>query len=211
MNALKTIYEPLLSDLLLPTKTISIEEAQNIFEYFKNNPLFRWSDANNDCEDRANAICILLTEWKIPNYKGWVFGGAYLKKEQGYLMNLWNYHVAAALPVYENNETAFYIIDPATSPQLEHISVWAEKVTHVSCSYYLIKDSSYYIFPPVKLRRDNWNRQNKQNFAWTIQGLAGINGVSKKGQAAIAFNKYRIANTAQRFRWLKYHKPEQLG
>ncbi len=201
----------MLSDLVPDTKTVSIEEARKIFEYFKNNTLFRWRNANNDCEDRANAICILLTEWKIPNYKGWVFGGAYLKREQGYLMNLWNYHVAAALPVKENDEIAFYIIDPATSPQLEHISVWAEKVTDVSCSYYVIKDSSYYIFPPFKLRRDNWNRQNKQNYKWTIQGLAGINGVSKKGQAAIVFNKHRIANTAQRFCWFKYHKPEQLS
>ncbi len=210
MSDQKTIYEPMLSDLVLDTKTISIEEAHKIFDYFKNNLLFRWNDANNDCEDRANAICILLDEWHIPNYKGWVFGGAYIRRPEGSLMNLWNYHVAAALPVDENGDIAIYIIDPATSPQLEHISMWAEKVTHMARSYYLIKHSSYYIFPPFTLYKDDWNKQNKQNFKWTIQGLAGINGVSKKGQAAVAFNKHRIAKVAKQFRWLKYHKPMEL-
>ena len=201
----------MLSDIVLETKTVSKEQAQQIFNYFKNHPLFRWSDANNDCEDRANAICILLKEWNVPNYKGWVFGGAYLKRQEGSLMNLWNYHVATALPVDENGEIAFYIIDPATSPQLEHISTWAEKVTDMACSYYLIKDSNYYIFPPYKLFRDNWYRQNKQNFKWTIQGLAGINGVSKSGQAAVAFNKHRIKNTEKEFRKLKYRKPDEIS
>ena len=200
----------MLSDIVLDTKTISKEQAQKIFDYFKNNPLFRWGNANNDCEDRANAICLLLTEWKIPNYKGWVFGGAYLKRQTGSLLNLWNYHVAVALPVQENGEIAFYIIDPATSPQLDHLSIWAEKVTDVSCSYYLIKDSSYYIFPPYQLFRDNWYRQNNQNFKWTIQGLAGINGVSKSGQAQLVFNKHRIKKTEKKFLRLKYQKPQEL-
>ncbi len=200
----------MLSDIVLETKTITKEEAQKIFDFFKNHPLFHWGDANNDCEDRANAICLLLTEWGIPNYKGWVFGGAYLKREEGSLVNLWNYHVAAALPVSENGEPVFYIIDPATSPLLEHIATWAEKVTDMACSYYLIKDSSYYIFPTCKLYRDNWNRQNRQNFKWTIQGLAGINGVSKQGQAAVIFNKNRIRNTERKFQDLLYHKPAEL-
>ncbi len=200
----------MLSDIVLNAHTISKEYAQKIFDYFTNNSLFKWSDANNDCEDRANAICLLLTEWKIPNYKGWVFGGAYLKRQEGSLVNLWNYHVAAAVPVMENGEVAFYIIDPATSQQLEHIATWAEKVTHVACSYYVIKDSSYYIFPPYKLFRDNWYRQNKQNLKWTIQGLAGINGVSKSGQAALVFNKQRIRNAARKFARLKSGKPEVL-
>ena len=208
MSDWKTIYEPMLSDLVLDTKTITREQAQTLFDHFKNNPLFRWGDAVNDCEDRANAICLLLTEWNIPNYKGWVFGGGYLKQQPGSLTNFWNYHVAAALPVKENGEVAFYIIDPATLPTLEHISVWAEKVTDVSTSYYVIKDSSYYIFEAGRLYRNNWNRQNRQNFKWTIQGLAGINGVSKRGQAALVFNKRRIANTAKKFQKERHRKPD---
>lgn len=200
----------MLSDLVLTTKTISKEYAERILVYFKNNPLFRWSDAHNDCEDRANAICILLKEWNIPNYKGWVFGGAYLKRQEGSLINFWNYHVAAALPVSENGETVFYMIDPSTSGMLEPIALWAEKATDVACSYYLIKDSSNYIFPGCKLFRDNWHKQNKQNLKWTIQGLAGINGVAKSGQAALVFNKRRIENMEHKFRKIKTHIPEEL-
>jgi len=200
----------MLSDIVLDTKTITKEQAEKIFDFFKNNSLFHWSDANNDCEDRANAICILLKDWNIPNYKGWVFGGAYLKQQEGSLVNLWNYHVAAALPVMENNQIYFYIIDPATSPVLEHIAIWADKVTNYGSSYYLIKDSNYYIFPTCKLFRDNWHKQNQQNFKWTIQGLAGINGVSKIGQAAVAFNKNRIRNTEKKFQKLRYQKPAEL-
>ena len=192
----------MLSDIVLGSQTVSKEYAEQIFSYFQTNSLFRWSDAHNDCEDRANAICILLKEWNIPNYKGWVFGGAYLKREEGSLINLWNYHVAAALPVSENNEVVLYMIDPATSERLEPIYVWAEKATHVACSYY--------IFPTCKLFRDNWYRQNKQNYKWTLQGLAGVNGVAKSGQAALVFNKQRIANAEKKFNHLKHHQPEKL-
>ncbi len=84
-------------------------KPKQIFDFFKQHPLFHWNDANNDCEDRANAICILLSKWGIPNYKGWVFGGAYLKREEGSLVNFWNYHVAAALPILENGEPIFIL------------------------------------------------------------------------------------------------------
>lgn len=206
----KTIYEPNLSDIVLNTQTVSKEYAEKVFSFFKNEVLFRWSDAFNDCEDRANAICILLEEWKIPNYKSWVFAGAFLRRQEGSLVNFWNYHVAAALPVLENGELVFYVVDPATSQTLEHIAVWAEKVTDSASSYYLIKDSNYYIFPTSKMFRDNWNKQNKQNYKWTVQGLAGINGVSKRGQAALVFNKQRIENTEQKFKRLMNNKPKDL-
>src|SRR3982751_5946806 len=148
---MKTIYEAFLSDVAINTETILKEQAERIFNYFKGNPLFRWRDANNDCEDRANAICILLDEWQIPNFKAWVFAGSYLKKEEGSLVNLWNYHVAALLPVSENGSTVFYVIDPATSRALETIANWAEKVTGTAWSYYLIKTGDYYIFPNGKI------------------------------------------------------------
>ncbi len=207
-NNMKTVYEAFLSDIAIDTETILKEQAERIFSYFKGNPLFRWSDANNDCEDRANAICILLKEWQIPNFKAWVFAGAYLKKEEGSLVNLWNYHVAALLPVSENGETVFYVIDPATSQKLEHISVWAEKVTDKACTYYLIKEGTYYIFPAGNICRDNWLRSSRRNYNWTLQGLAGINGVSKTGQAALAFKKSRVRKVEDHFRKLRYNKPQ---
>jgi hypothetical protein len=205
---IKTRYEACLSDIAINSKTIAKERADKIFTYFRQHPLFRWSDANNDCEDRANAICILLEEWQIPNFKAWVFAGTYLKKEEGSLVNLWNYHVAALLPVSENGSTVFYVIDPATSGALETVANWAEKVTGMAWSYYLIKTGDYYIFPNRKIGKDNWFRRNRRNYNWTLQGLAGINGVSKTGQAALAFKKSKIRKVEDRFRKLRYNKPQ---
>jgi hypothetical protein len=103
-----------LSDEILSGNAITKQVAEKLFVFFKNCPLFRWADANNDCEDRANAICILLDQWEMQNGKGWVFSG-YVFKKTGFLKNLWKYHVAALLPVREGDEVTYYIIDPATS------------------------------------------------------------------------------------------------
>jgi hypothetical protein len=207
-NSLKTRFEAFLSDVAINTKTIAREQAENIFTYFQTHPLFRWTNANNDCEDRANAICILLDEWQIPNFKAWVFAGAYLKKQEGSLVNLWNYHVAALLPVSENGNTVFYVIDPATNQRLEPIANWAENVTGMAWSYYLIKEGEYYIFPGEKICKDNWFRRSRRNYNWTLQGLAGINGVSKTGQAALAFKKSKVRKVEDHFRKLRYSKPQ---
>jgi hypothetical protein len=206
-NSTKTRFEASLSDMVVDTNTISKERAEKIFTFFKNNQLFQWRNCSNDCEDRANAICILLDQWGIPNYKAWVFAGAYLKKKEGSLVNFWNYHVAAVLPVTEGEERVFYVIDPGTGQQLNTVEDWAEKVTSIARSYYLIKESSYYIFAAGKIDKHNWYRRNRRNYNWTLQGLAGINGVSKKGQAALVFRKSKLGRVTSQFRSLRYNKP----
>src|SRR5687767_13852623 len=108
-----TIYNILLSDGVPQDISVTKEKTISLFNFFKEHPLFRWSDANNDCEDRANAICILLDKWGLPNYKGWVFGSNYLTKEGGWLINNWKYHVAAMVPVQDSDGLNFYVIDPA--------------------------------------------------------------------------------------------------
>lgn len=197
----KTLYDHVLSDEIKKDKAISKLQAEKLFTYFKDHPLFRWQDANNDCEDRANAICILLDEWKIQNGKGWVFSG-YVFKKIGFLKNLWKYHVAALLPVKEGDETNYYIIDPATSGKLIIIEEWAANVTDNPHSYHLIKNGDYYIFHPRKIKKTNWYKRNKGNYNWTIQGLSGINGVSSKGKAQLAFNKKNLLKTKKRFKEL---------
>lgn len=207
----KTLHSTALSDEIKCNKGISKSEAEKLFAFFKNNPVFRWSDANNNCEDRANAICILLDEWGIPNGKGWVFSG-YVFKKIGYLKNLWKYHVAALLPVHEKKDLNYYIIDPATSPTLMTIEEWAANVTDNPHSYYLIKNGDYYIFNGRKIEKDNWHKRNKRNYNWTIQGLSGINGVSAKGKAQLAFNKNRLLKTKKLFRELRnMESPIQLN
>lgn len=202
----KTLYEHTLSDSIETDKAITRAEADNLFTFFKNCRLFRWSDANNDCEDRANAICILLQDWKIQHAKGWVFSG-YVFRKIGYLHNLWKYHVAALLPVLETGLVNYYIIDPATADTLITIPEWAANITDNPHSYYLIKEGDYYIFNGRKIEKDNWFRQNRRNYKWTIQGLSGINGVSAKGKAQLIFNKKKIEKTEALFKKLRHHKP----
>jgi len=205
---LKTLFAQSLSEDIRSGLGIKKQDAEQLFLFFKNCSLFRWSDANNDCEDRANAICILLDEWKIPNYKGWVFSG-YVFKKTGYLKNLWKYHVAAAIPVIEDTGTAVYILDPATTNELMEVEEWAANVTDNPHSYYFIKPGKVYIFPK-KIAKEPWYERNNRNYNWTIHGLSGINGVSSIGKAQLAFNKKKLLKTKQLFNELRKSKPSFL-
>lgn len=205
----KTLFANTLSDYIEANNAVNKEQAEQLFSFFKNNSTFRWSDANNDCEDRANAICILLDEWKISNGKGWVFSG-YVFNKIGYLKNLWVYHVAVLIPVKEENEVNFYIIDPATADRLVTLFDWAANVTDNPHSYYLIKRGDVYIFHPGNIKKDNWYVRDRRNFNWTIQGLSGINGVSSKGKAQLRFNKRRVEKTLHTFKELKKARPSFL-
>jgi hypothetical protein len=204
----KAIFSHYLSDELNDSKHITKECAESIFNFFKQNKLFRWRDANNDCEDRANAICMLLDYWNIPNYKGWIFSGYFYKKQAGSLTNNWNYHVAALLPVSEDGGIKYYVIDPATAETLTTIDLWAHNICYIPYCYYFIKHSHYYIFPSRKIEKDNWYKRNKRNFSWTIQGLSGINGVSSIGKAQLSFKKALVKAADRSFNKLKQTKPE---
>lgn len=203
---LKTLYDHSLSDIAETDKAITKQEAEKFFIFFKNCKPFRWTDANNNCEDRANAVCILLDKWNIQNGKGWAFSG-YVFKKIGYLKKLWKYHVAALLPVKEEGKINYYIIDPATSDKLVTIADWAANITDNPHSYYLIKNGNYYIFNAKKIEKNNWYKRNKRNYNWTMQGLSGINGVSGKGKAQLAFNKNRVVKTKKIFEELKNLQP----
>src|SRR5687767_1313390 len=110
-NDTRVLLEPSISDTVLNDAALTKEVANQLFHFFKECSVFIWQNSSNDCEDRANAICMLLDKWGVGNYKGWVFSGAFLKKDDGCLKNLWNYHVAALLPVKEGGDMKFYIID----------------------------------------------------------------------------------------------------
>lgn len=203
----KTLFYQSLADETDPGNVITKKKAELIFNFFKQCNLFRWNDANNDCEDRANAVCILLDHWNIPNYKEWILSGYLIKKGNGCLNNDWKYHVAAVLPVQEENNVVCYIIDPSTSATLVTIEDWALKLTNKAFSYHFIKNADYYIFPSGKIEKNNWHKRDKRNYKWTIQGLSGINGVSLRGKAQLIFNKKRIKITEQHFKELRSKNP----
>lgn len=207
----KSLFDDALSDIIDSSATVSAEAAEALFAYFRETPLFRWQDANNDCEDRANAACILMDQWRIPNYKAWVFGGQYLQRGTGSLVNCWNYHVAACLPVWKDNRLQYLVLDPATLKAIAPIEEWAESVTDTAYSFHLVKKGNYYIFPTGAIQRDNWHGRDRQNYKWTIQGLSGINGVSRIGKAQLIFQKKRIEKVEKEFKKLWTFKPEIAG
>ena len=206
-----SLFDYQLTDDIDDTKTISKKQAENIMQFFKTTNLFNWYNSHNGCEARAEAICVLLEAWGIPCYKAWVFSGYFLKKHIGGLKKNWNYHVAPVLLVKEESKIVLYIIDPATSPELQILNDWAAGVTDYPHSYHFVKEAHWYIFSERKITSTNWNRRNRQNQKWMIQGLAGINGLSSRGKAALVFNKRSIKNTSASFDKLKKNMPTELG
>jgi hypothetical protein len=184
-----TLFDAVLTDIGSPADFLSKKHAEQLFIFFQHHPLFNWKRAHNGCEGRADAACVLLEGWGIPNYKAWVFSGAYLKNHIGGLKNNWNYHVAPAIPVMENGRIVYYVIDPATGDALQTVDAWAAGVTQLPHSYHFIRQSHWYIFPDKNISTKKWNTRNRQNRKWMIQCLAGINGLSAKGKARLCFNK----------------------
>jgi hypothetical protein len=203
-----TLFDSALSDIDFPGHGITKERAEQLFLFFKAHVLFNWKNSNNGCEGRADAVCLLLEEWHIPVYKAWVFGGAYLKKNHvGELKQNWKYHVAPVLPVQEDGQIAFYVLDPATANTLQSIEEWAAGVTLLPHSYYCTRQAHWYIFPDKNISTKKWNTRNKQNRKWMIQCLAGINGLTATGKARLIFNKTRIKNTLSAFKQAGKEKP----
>lgn len=201
------LFDGHLSENNFQRKTVSKKLAEELFIFFKQHPLFNWKNANNGCEGRADAVCVLLDEWNIPNYKGWVFGGAYLKNHVGELKQNWKYHVAAVLAVEEDEQITDYVLDPSATNSLKPIDEWAASITLLPHSYFVTRQSQWYIFPSKDISKVKWNARNKQNRKWMIQCMAGINSLTATGKAALCFNKIRVKNTAAAFEKLKKQKP----
>jgi hypothetical protein len=203
-----TLYDGLLSDIIIPHNTISQQQAEQLFIFFKQHKLFNWKNVNNGCEGKADAICLLLEEWNIYNYKVWIFGGAYLKKNHvGGLKQNWNYHVAPVITVKIDGKIIHYVLDPATSDSLQLIEEWAAAITQLPHSYYCIRQSHWYIFPNKDISKNKWNTRNKQNSKWMIQCLNGINGLTATGKAKLCFNKTSLKNTLSAFKQAKKNNP----
>jgi hypothetical protein len=201
-----TLFDVLLSDVSL-RNIVPKQQAEDLFTFFKHHPLFNWTNSNNGCEGRADAVCVLLDKWNIPNYKGWAFGGAYLKNHIGELKQNWKYHVAPVLSVEEGGKIIDYVLDPSTAGSLMQIDEWAAAITRLPHSYYCIRKSCWYIFPSKNISREKWNMRDKQNRKWMIQCLAGINSLTATGKAQLCFNKKRLKNISVSFEKLKKEKP----
>jgi hypothetical protein len=201
------LYDYLLSDVDTPAGTVSKEQAEQLFRFFEQHPLFGWHNSHNGCEGRADAVCVLLDHWGIPNHKAWVFGGAFLRNHIGGLKQNWNYHVAAALAVQEEGQLVYYVLDPSTTGSITPVHEWAVSVTSFPHSYYCIRQAHWYVFPANKIGPSDWYTRNRQNRKWMIQCLANVNSITATGRAALCFNKVRLQNKALAFEQLKRMKP----
>lgn len=202
------------SDVSFLCSTASKKQAEQLFIFFKQHPLFNWENINNRCEGRADALCVLLDEWDIPNYKAWVFSGAYLKNHIGALKQNWKYHVSPVIAVEEDGQIIHYVLDPSTASSLKSINEWAIEITEIAHSYYFIHQSHWYIFAAKNIITAKWNTRNRQNRKWMIQCLAGINSMTASRKAKLCFNKLLLKNTEAMFEKLKNEKPiliETLG
>ncbi len=195
-----TLLDYSLTDFAEPTAIVSTSDAEKLFTFFRSSNIFNWKDVHNNCEARADAVCIILNQWKIPHYKGWVFSGAFLKNHIGGLKQNWNYHVAALIQVQEQEKIIQYVIDPSTANTLKTLEDWAANITAYPHSYHVVKLPEYYIFNGKGITKNNWHKRNKQNYKWTIQGLAGINGLSAKGKCQLCFNKKKIVATKNKLK-----------
>ena len=207
MIIVPTLFDAALSDIGLPQQTLSKKKAEELFIFFKQHSLFNWNNSNNFCEARADALCLLLEEWDILSYKAWVFSGSYLKNHVGELKQNWKYHVAPLLPVQEEDQIIYYVLDPATGNALQRIEVWAAGITQLPHSYYCMRQAHWYIFPDKNISTAKWNTRNKQNRKWMIQCLAGINSLTAAGTAMLIFNKERIKNTLAAFNRARKERP----
>ena len=202
-----TLFDAVLSDIDSHHNTISKAQADQLFIFFKQHSLFNWKNTHNGCEGKADAVCVLLDEWNIHNYKAWVFGGAYLKGHIGGLKQNWNYHVAPMIPVKVDGQIVYYVLDPATANSLQLIEEWAADVTHLPHSYYCTRKAHWYIFPNKNISTTKWNTRNRQNRKWMIQCLNGINGLTATGKAKLCFNKKSLKNTLLAFQHAKKINP----
>lgn len=207
MVLVPTLHDFLLSDADVPVNALSKGQAEQLFRFFEQHPLFGWHNSHNGCEGRADAVCVLLDHWGIPNHKAWVFGGAFLRNHIGGLKQNWNYHVAAVLPVEENGRRNYYVLDPSATTSLTPVEEWAGAITLFPHSYYCIRQAHWYVFPATKIRSLPWHTRNRQNRKWMIQCLANVNSITATGRAALCFNKVRLKNKALAFEQLKRMKP----
>jgi hypothetical protein len=206
MDIIPSLFDFKLSDASL-RDTVSKQQAEGLFNFFRDQPLFNWANANNGCEGRADAVCVLLDAWGIPNYKAWAFSAAYLRNGVGNLIQGWKYHVAPVLSVTEGTNIIDYVLDPSMNSSLVEMEQWANDITLLPHSYYCIRNADWYIFPAKEISKREWNRRDKQNRKWMIQCLAGINSLSTTGKAHLCFSKNRLKTLTQAFERLKHEKP----
>jgi hypothetical protein len=198
------------------TKFLTEAQMKEYYTFFDTCSLFIWGDVDNNCEDRANGISMLLEAWDIPHYKIWIFNQPFLEMGSSKLCGdcknkdaCWGFHVATVIPYVENGEYKISVIDPATLDQPATDVEWAENITCSGTNYYMFTDGDKYMYSQSgkKFAKDTFWGRGKKNTKWTYEGLAGINGKDFWQAIGKPFKKKKIKWVKSELARLKSDNP----
>jgi hypothetical protein len=185
-------------------------KADFIFNAMKKHPPFDWGDSKNNCEDRANAVSMILGAWKIPNGKAWIFNGRGVDRSLNGTLNGYGYHVACAILVRTNGKLDTLVIDPLINwSQLLKINDWADSVAYTPVNPYFLTLGDRYIFGQIG-KTPKWIDRNNNNFEYTMQGLTRFNGGSRWQSVRTSPHLLKLKDTKAAFESMRANRPKDL-
>ena len=171
---------------------------------------FDWTDTKNNCEDRANAVSLILSKWGIANAKAWVFNGKQTRYSKTGLLKGWGYHVGCCVLVKINNANDTIIIDPLTSRSALTIQQWADTISKSSTNLYFITESNKYQQDSISLN-PTWKICDTAIIKRTIEGLTRYNDFSLWQRFITKhYLTKRIEYVTREFNFLLANKPAYL-
>ncbi|MDG1332463.1 MAG: protein-glutamine glutaminase family protein [Crocinitomicaceae bacterium] len=190
---------------------ICLELAEKLNQTLIDAKCFDWTNRSNNCEDRANAACLLLDAWGISNAKAWCFAG----KNANYLngkgtLKGWSYHVAAFVLVENEGEIDSLVFDPLTSTTLMTIKEWSNEISATSGNLYFTTTNKRYQQNKVAMTT-TW-KSSDDSFDRTLKGLTRYNDYSSRRKRKTRhFLDARIISVTQAFFELLYIHPKYLS
>ncbi len=140
------------------TEILTIEEAEEIFKFIKENTNIEFKYSYGGCEKRAHAISLFLNEKKVKHYKIWNFDPSLIsifnKSQEPTIFSKaglsptisWRYHVAILIFVKGEKEPQPFVIDPS----IDDTNLLAEEkwltLQNTPNSYYIHLDPQWYNF-----------------------------------------------------------------
>ncbi len=150
---------------------LTMKQAEDAFNYVKNDVDIEWRYSYAGCEKRAHAVSLLLKGKKVKHYKIWNFDPMMISlfnKSQKPTVNSkaglspkvsWGYHVAILVFVKDGEKIKPMVIDPALDDKLLTQQQWLD-LQNTPTSYYTYLDPKWY------------NYATTDKFKYSCQGIA---------------------------------------
>jgi len=147
------------ADDITTLESYGYEILENAFNYIVKCPGIDFDFAQGGCQQRAHVITMLLQKkFNIKHCKVWLFAPAALHHNDMRTFNIedrnkltpliyWNYHVAPAVLVKENDKENFYVIDPCLNRQRPILlDTWFKSIGNSATGRYGMYFSDKYFF-----------------------------------------------------------------